>query len=135
MATAPNSAPACAAAPAQWMPGQYAECMHDAPWYSRGLTVSHSGPAAGEILKVRHVVMKRCPWNGKIVEMLAFDRWPQKAYPSSKFQHVTKPKFTIRSITGFAKRDPHVAGVGAAAIMTAVCYGAAAVAQIFVSDR
>jgi hypothetical protein len=48
---------------------------------------------------------------------------------------VAKPKFSLRSITRTAKREPHFAGVGAAALVTAVCYGAAAVAQLFGSDQ
>lgn len=135
MAARPNTPPIAEHGSENWMPGQYAECMHDAPWYSRGLAISHAGPEAGDIAKVRHVLVKRCALSGKLVEMLTFDRWPQKAYPSSKFRRAEKPKFSIRSITRVTRRSPHAAGVGVAAIVTAVCYGAAAVAQIFTGER
>lgn len=117
----------------RWLPGEYAECLHDAPWFRRAVTPHRSGPAAGDVVKVRSVVVKRCPWNTKNVEMLTFDRWPRSAFPSSSFRKAAKPKFTLSSLR--PKRNSHVAGVGAAAIVTAVCYGAAAVAQLFGDDH
>lgn len=121
--------------PERWVPGEYAECLHDAPWFRLAMAPHRSGPGAGDVGLVRSVVVKRSPWTGKNVEMLTFDRWPRSAFPSSCFRKVAKPKFSLRSIARTAKREPHFAGVGAAALVTAVCYGAAAVAQLFGSDQ
>jgi len=133
MAPSPAPTPTDAAPAERWMPGEYAECLHDAPWFRRAVSPHRSGPAAGDVAQVSSVVVKRTPWNGKYTEMLTFDRWPRSAFPSASFRKTEKPRFTLRSLR--PKRDPHVAGVGAAAIVTAVCCGAAAIAQLFGSDQ
>lgn len=130
---APSSSPQEPAA--RWVPGEYAECLHEASWFLRGALPNRAGPGVGEVAKVRSVVLKTSPWSSRPVEMLTFARWPGSAFPSSSFRKVAKPKFTLGSIKRAVRREPHTAGIGAAAIATAVCYGAAAVAQIFGGEQ
>ena len=135
MATAPSPAPVDECAP-QWMPGDYAECTAMPPWWSLQRPFPRlSGPTIGDVCQVRKVVVKSGRRNDRIQLYLVFERWPDVGFPCAAFRKSSRPRMGLSAIRRFVRRDPHIAGVGAAAIVTAVCYGAAAVAQIFGSDQ
>jgi len=118
-----------------WLPGEYAECTHDGPWFLRGIRPNRSGPSRGEILRVRRVTFGESPWTGRPTRMLTFDRWPKLAFPSSSFQKAPRPPLRDRIAGRVTKRQSQAAGVGAVTIATAICCAAAAVVSQFMGDN
>lgn len=118
-----------------WLPGEYAECTHDGPWFLRGIRPNRSGPSRGEVLRVRSVTFGESPWTGRPTRMLTFDRWPRSAFPSSSFRKAPRPPLRARIAGRVAKRQSEAAGVGAVTIATAVCCAAAAVVSQFMGDN
>jgi hypothetical protein len=130
-----SALPAQPSAAERWLPGEYAECTHEGPWFLRGIKPNRAGPARGEVLRVRSVTFGKSPWTGRPTRMLTFDRWPMSAFPSSSFCKTARPPWRDRISGRVARRQSQAAGVGAVTIVTAVCCAAAAVVSQFMGDN
>lgn len=134
MSAAPNSASARTAE--RWLPGEYAECVQQGPWFLRGVIPNSGGPARGDVLKVCKVVLTSAPLGARPSYMLAFDRWPKRLFPISSFRKAARPSLTTRIAARLRPNPPRLADVGAVPIASAICTAAAAVvSQIVESGR
>jgi hypothetical protein len=118
-----------------WLPGDYAECVHEGPWFLRGIKANRDGPGSGEVHKIRKVVVATSPWTGRATLMLTFDR-RNTAYPATSFRKAPRPGFRARTFGRMKRRRSGAPALGRLAIVSAVCSGlAAAVLQVLGSDR
>ncbi len=134
MSAAPIATPACETD--RWLPGEYAECVQRGPWFLRGVIPAVSGPARGDVLKVRKVVLTAAPVGGRPTFMLAFDRWPKRLFPLRSFRKASRPSLKHRIAARLRPSGSGLVEVGALPIASAIySVTATVVSQVMESGR